>query len=440
MPMMRRVMMTGGAMLALLSAAAPAQIAQPRAHASVAGLPATQALFDSYVRTGKMPGIVAAIGTPGQPAVFVSAGRTGLEPDAPAVGPDTLWRVYSMTKPITAMAAMILIEDGKLKLDQPVSDIYPAYQQMRVLTNPDASLQTRPATRPITIRNLLTHTAGLGYSITTKGPLLKEYERLGIVPFAANAQVEAKVRPTRPVSLQQFAERVAALPLIAEPGTKWSYSIGLDVMAAVVEKVAGMPFERFVQTRLFTPLKMNSSYWQVPASAANRLVSNYTFLGDRMVPIDPAANSVFRQRPSFPYGGAGLVMSARDYDRFLQMLQNGGQVDGVRVMKPETVRLAMSNLLPAGVTYGSVSGATGGSAGEVPTGFGAGGSVTLADTPGGPGKGTYGWGGAAGTIAYVDPARQMRGVVMVNYFPADRYPLRRDLAATLHQDLGHSAK
>ncbi|MDK8184748.1 MULTISPECIES: serine hydrolase domain-containing protein [Sphingomonas] len=437
---MRRVMMTGGAMLALLSAAAPAQIAQPRAHASVAGLPATQALFDSYVRTGKMPGIVAAIGTPGQPAVFVSAGRTGLEPDAPAVGPDTLWRVYSMTKPITAMAAMILIEDGKLKLDQPVSDIYPAYQQMRVLTNPDASLQTRPATRPITIRNLLTHTAGLGYSITTKGPLLKEYERLGIVPFAANAQVEAKVRPTRPVSLQQFAERVAALPLIAEPGTKWSYSIGLDVMAAVVEKVAGMPFERFVQTRLFTPLKMNSSYWQVPASAANRLVSNYTFLGDRMVPIDPAANSVFRQRPSFPYGGAGLVMSARDYDRFLQMLQNGGQVDGVRVMKPETVRLAMSNLLPAGVTYGSVSGATGGSAGEVPTGFGAGGSVTLADTPGGPGKGTYGWGGAAGTIAYVDPARQMRGVVMVNYFPADRYPLRRDLAATLHQDLGHSAK
>ena len=440
MPMMRRVMMTGGATLALLSAAAPAQIAQPRAHASVARLPATQALFDSYVRTGKMPGIVAAIGMPGQPAVFVSAGRTGLEPDAPAVGPDTLWRVYSMTKPITAMAAMILIEDGKLQLDQPLSDIYPAYQQMRVLTNPDASLQTRPATRPITIRNLLTHTAGLGYSITTKGPLLKEYERLGIVPFAANAQVEAKVRPTRPVSLQQFAERVAALPLIAEPGTKWSYSIGLDVMAAVVEKVAGMPFERFVQTRLFTPLKMNSSYWQVPASAANRLVSNYTFLGDRMVPIDPAASSVFRQAPSFPYGGAGLVMSARDYDRFLQMLQNGGQVDGVRVMKPETVRLAMSNLLPAGVTYGSVSGATGGSAGEVPTGFGAGGSVTLADTPAGPGKGTYGWGGAAGTIAYVDPTRRMRGVVMVNYFPADRYPLRRDLAATLHQDLGHSAK
>ena len=433
---MRRVMLPGGAMLALLSASASAQVAQPAQATATAMLPATQALFDSYVRTGKMPGIVAAIGRPGQPPVFVSAGRTALAPNAPAVGPDTLWRVYSMTKPITAMAAMILIEEGKLGLDQPLSDIYPAYKQMRVLTNADASLESRPATRPITIRNLLTHTAGLGYSITTKGALLKGYAGRGIGPFAAKAPGEAALRPKRPAKLQQFAERVATLPLIAEPGTKWSYSIGLDVLAAVVEKVGGMPFERFVQTRLFTPLKMNSSYWQVPASAANRLVTNYTFLGDRLVPVDPAARSVFLQAPSFPYGGAGLVMSARDYDRFLQMLQNGGMVDGVRVMKPETVKLAMSNLLPVGVSFGGVSGSTGGSGGGVPTGYGAGGSVTLADTPGGPGKGTYGWGGAAGTVAYVDPTRGLRGTIMVNYFPADRWPLRRDLAATLYQDLG----
>lgn len=439
--MMRHMMMTGGVMLTLMSAAAPAQVAAPsRAVAPPAALSATQALFQTYVRSGKMPGIVAAIGVAGQPTMFVQAGRTGIEPNAPDVGPDTLWRVYSMTKPITAMAAMILIEEGRLTLDQPLSDIYPAYKQMRVLTNPQATLDSRPATRPITIRELMTHTAGLGYSFTAKGPLLKEYERLGLVPFAANAQVEAKVRPTRPATLQQFAERAATAPLIAEPGTRWSYSMGLDVLAAVVEKVSDMPFERFVQTRLFTPLKMQSSYWQVPASAANRLVTNYTFLGDMMVPVDPAATSVFRQAPSFPYGGAGLVMSARDYDRFLQMLQNGGEVDGVRVMKPETVRIAMSNLLPEGVTFGGVGGATGGAAGEAAMGFGAGGSVTLADTPGGPGKGTYGWGGAAGTIAYVDPTRHVRGVVMVNYFPADRYPLRRDLAVALYQDLGRKAK
>ncbi len=438
--MMRRVMMTGGVMLTLLSATAPAQVApqsRPQARTAVP-LPATQALFDSYVRTGKMPGIVAAIGIQGQPPVFVSAGRTGIEPNAPAVTPDSLWRVYSMTKPITAMAAMILIEEGKLSLDQPLSDIYPAYKQMRVLTNPQASLDSRPATKPITIRELLTHTAGLGYGFNAKGPLLQEYERLGLMPFAANAQVEAKVRPTRPATLQQFAERAATVPLVAEPGTQWSYSMSLDILAAVVEKVSGMSFERFVQTRLFAPLKMTSSYWQVPASAANRLVSNYTFLGDTIVPVDPAATSVFRQPPSFPYGGAGLVMSARDYDRFLQMLQNEGQVDGVRVMKPETVRLAMSNLLPPGVTFGGVAGTTGGAAGTAAMGYGAGGSVTLADPPGGPGKGPYGWGGAAGTVAYVDPTRHMRGTIMVNYFPADKYPLRRDVAAALYQDLGRA--
>ena len=221
--MMRRVMMTGGAVLALLSTPALAQVAQTKPMAQRnAALPATQALFDGYVKSGKMPGIVAAIGLQGRPPMFVAAGRTGIEPNAPAVTPDSLWRVYSMTKPITAMAAMILVEEGKLRLDQPLSDIYPAYRQMRVLTNPQASLDTRPATSPITIRELMTHTAGLGYSFTAKGPLLKEYERLGLMPYAANAQVEAKVRPTRPANLQQFAERAATAPI--SPPPIWSRS------------------------------------------------------------------------------------------------------------------------------------------------------------------------------------------------------------------------
>ena len=128
-------------------------------------------------------------------------------------------------------------------------------------------------------------------------------------------------------------------------------------------------------------------------------------------------------------------MSARDYDRFLHMLQNGGSLDGARVMKPETVALAMSNLLPDGVTYSSVDGATGGSAGPK-MGFGAGGSVYLEDVPGGPGKGTYGWGGAAGTIAWVDPERHVRGTVMVNYIPADKWPLRREIVSRVYSDLG----
>jgi len=149
---------------------------------------------------------------------------------------------------------------------------------------------------------------------------------------------------------------------------------------------------------------------------------------------------VYLTRPSFPYGGAGLVMSARDYDRFLHMLADGGALDGVRVMRPETVRLAMSNLLPAGVTFGGVGGGTGGSNASVPMGYGAGGSVYLADGPGGvPSKGTYGWGGAAGTIAFVDPAKRIRGTIMVNYFPADRWPVREEAVRAFGRDLARLA-
>jgi CubicO group peptidase (beta-lactamase class C family) len=424
--------------LALLSSTAlwgqarPAPAPAPRAQAA-ALLPQTQALFDAYVQSGKVPGIVGAFGAGPLPTVFVQSGRIAEGAAAPAAGPDSLWRVYSMTKPVTAMAAMILVEEGKLRLDQPIAELLPAFRTMRVQLNPE-SLESRPARTPITVRHLLTHTAGLGYNIITKGPLLKEYERLGIVPAALGPQLEPQLRATRPTSLAQFADRVATLPLIAEPGTKWSFSIGLDLMGRVIEVASGMPFDRFLQARIFTPLGMTSTYFTVPGAEAGRLATNYAWVGANRVPVDTGAASVFLQPPSFPYGGAGLVSSARDYDRFLHMLQNYGELDGVRVMKAETARLAMSDLLPAGVKFGGIAGGTGGTTADVPMGYGAGGSVYLADRPGGPGKGTYGWGGAAGTIAFVDAARQARGTIMVNYIPADRWPLRQDAVAALGRD------
>ncbi|MBW4330186.1 beta-lactamase family protein [Stakelama sp. CBK3Z-3] len=398
-------------------------------------LPKTAAFARQFVTDDRAPGIVAAIGADGNAATFVADGTIADDSDAKA-GPDTLWRVYSMTKPITAMAAMTLIEDGKMSLDQPVSDFLPAFKNMKVLVKPDTeSLESRPAKNPITIRNLLTHTAGLGYSIITKGALLKEYEANGILPATISRGYEKGVRATRPASLAEFADRVAKLPLIADPGTKWSYSIGLDVMGRVIEVASGMPFDQYVNQRILTPLKMESTWWTVPADQKNRLATNYIWMGDTRVPVDPGATSVFLDPPSFPYGGAGLVMSARDYDRFLHMLQNGGSLDGVQVMKPETVKLAMSNLLPKGVTFTGVDGSTGGAAGPK-MGFGAGGSVYLDDVPGGPGKGTYGWGGAAGTIAWVDPEKQVRGTIMVNYIPADKWPLRREMVSRIYSDLG----
>ncbi|MDR6846884.1 CubicO group peptidase (beta-lactamase class C family) [Sphingomonas sp. BE270] len=422
---------------ALLIAATGTAVARHVVHAPVVlrtapRLPQTQAVFSGYVAAKKIPGVVGVIGRGNAPFAVVAAGRIGDEPGAPLADKDSLWRVYSMTKPITAMAAMILIEEGKMRLDQPVSDFIPAFKTMRVQVSPD-SLDTRAATRPITIRNLLTHTAGLGYTIITKGPLLKAYEDAGITPFTSDAKTEAQLRLKRPPTLEAFANKVATLPLIAEPGTKWSYSIGLDVMGRVIEVASHQPFDRFLQTRIFTPLKMRSSWFTVPGSEAHRLATGYFITPNGRTPVDPGATSVYLKAPSFPYGGAGLVTSAYDYDRFLHMLQNGGTLDGVRILKPATVKLAMSNLLPNGVVYPGAVAATGGTTN--PQGFGAGGSVTLHDTPGGPAKGTYGWGGAAGTIAWVDPVNQFRATIMVNYLPGDRWPLRADSTKAVYADL-----
>ncbi|WP_066812351.1 serine hydrolase domain-containing protein [Sphingomonas asaccharolytica] len=432
--------LTATVTIALLAGAGIAQTASvplpapAAAPATASPLPATQALYDSYVAANKMPGIVGAFGGGDLPTAFVSAGKIATDANAAPAGPDSLWRVYSMTKPITAMAAMILIEDGKMKLDEPVSDFLPAFKNMRVQLN-ENTIDSRPAARPITIRNLLTHTAGLGYTIVTKGPLLQLYIDKGLTPGQINAADETNQRKTRPATLQEFANKVATVPLIADPGTKWSYSIGLDVMGAVIEKASGMRFDAFVQARIFDPLKMKSSYWAVPASEVGRLSTNYVFLpGDKMFAFDPAATSVYLTTPSFPYGGAGLVMSARDYDRFLHMLQNYGELDGVRIMKPETAKIAMSNLLPPGVEFGGVGGATGGTSGPK-MGFGAGGSVVLEDKANSMGAGTYGWGGAAGTAAWVNPVKKIRGTIMVNYFPADKWPIRDETVKALISDM-----
>ncbi len=427
----------GTALLAMTAGAAFAGEAQRQPTPTVmerAPLTQSTALIDSYPATDKTPGVVATVGRGDSAPTVIAAGTIASDAGAAKADENSLWRVYSMTKPITAMAAMMLIEQGKLKLDQPVSDFIPSFKNMTVLADPTKDLTARPATTAITIRHLMTHTAGLGYTIITTGPLLKEYERQGITPFSANAQVEAQLRLVRPKSLAEFADRVGKLPLIAEPGTKWSYSIGLDVLGRVVEVASGMPFETYLQKHIFTPLKMNSSYFTVPGNDAARLVTGYTWVGANRVPLDPGATSIFLTPPSFPYGGAGLVMSAHDYDRFLHMLQNGGTLDGKRLMKPATVALAMSNLLPEGVRYGGAVANTGGASGPM-QGFGAGGSVYLVDIPGGPSKGTYGWGGAAGTIAWVDPARKLRATVMVNYLPGEKWPLRRDFTKALYTDL-----
>jgi CubicO group peptidase (beta-lactamase class C family) len=388
--------------------------------------PTIKAEFDSYVSSGKLPGVLATIGRASGLPDVIAVGTQGLGEKTP-VNIDTLWRVYSMTKPITGMAAMILVGEGKMKLDQPISEFLPEFANMMVLTDPEKSMDAVPAKNQITVRHLLTHTAGLGYSIITKGPLLQAYLDNGITPgIVSRFPIPGQPTSTPTPDLKTFSERLAKLPLIAEPGTKWSYSISLDLLGRVIEVASGMDFEAFLKTRIFEPLKMNSSYFQVPKSETPRLVSNYAPVNGILFPIDPAATSIYLDKPAFAFGGAGMVCSARDYDRFLNMLANYGELDGVRIMSPKTAALAMSDLLPPAVsTDGTYADGAG---------FGAGGRVGK-----GANEGVYGWGGAAGTVAFVDPKRKLRAVCMAQYMPSNAYPFHENFAKWVLKDLGQPA-
>ena len=385
--------------------------------------PTIKAEFDSYVSSGKLPGVLATIGRASGLPDVIAVGTQGLGEKTP-VNIDSLWRVYSMTKPITGMAAMILVGEGKMKLDQPISEFLPEFANMTVLTDPEKSMDAVPAKNQITVRHLLTHTAGLGYSIITKGPLLQAYLDNGITPgIVSRFPIPGQPTSTPTPDLKTFSERLAKLPLIAEPGTKWSYSISLDLLGRVIEVASGMDFEAFLKTRIFEPLKMNSSYFQVPKSETPRLVSNYAPVNGILFPIDPAATSIYLDKPAFAFGGAGMVCSARDYDRFLNMLANYGELDGVRIMSPKTAALAMSDLLPPAVsTDGTYADGAG---------FGAGGRVGK-----GANEGVYGWGGAAGTVAFVDPKRKLRAICMAQYMPSNAYPFHENFAKWVLKDLG----
>ena len=385
-------------------------------------------LANEYVDARKVANVVAALGWGQAPPDVVAAGTLALGQSGQA-GIDSLYRVYSMTKPITGMAAMILIDEGKLGLDQPLADILPAFADMKVQKTYDGSItDLEPARRPITIRNLLTHTAGLGYSIIQKGPIKTAYEEAGLIPGQVTKLPIAAMfgRGKSVASLAEFADGVARMPLIAQPGTRWSYSVALDLMGRVIEVASGQPFDAFLKERIFHPTGMNSTFFQVPASELGRLTTNYGVLDGTLVPIDPPTQSVYADAPAFPMGGAGLVSSARDYDRFLQMLLGYGKIDGTRVMSELAVRVGTSNLLPEGVEMKGTF-AEG-------AGFGAGGRVGLGDQ-----AGTYGWGGAAGTAAFVDFRRGLRATMMTQYMSATPYPLTDQFTKAVLADIAAMA-
>ncbi|NML92606.1 serine hydrolase domain-containing protein [Novosphingobium olei] len=427
MTISRRELLRSGAVLGAGLTLAPrwawaVDTATDRA-AAVGNYPQVASLVDRYATQGKLSGLVATAGW-GEAPMEVIARGAGTKGDAHPIGPDSLFRIYSMTKPVTGMAAMILVGEGRLGLDQPLADIIPAFARMQVLVSPDAPVDhVRPATTAITIRHLLTHTSGLGYTIIQKGPIKEAYEKAGIVPGqVSRVPVPGLFFGKAAPNLAEFAERLAGLPLVYEPGTRWSYSVSLDLLGRVIEIVAGMPFDTFLRQRIFGPAGMTSTSFTVPANQAARLTTNYGLLGDVAVPLDPARTSVYLDKPAFPFGGAGLVSSPRDYDRFLMMLANGGRLGRTRVMDEAAVRLGTSNLLPPAAVVEDRFVKSGG--------FGAGGRVGL-----GQDAGTFGWAGAAGTVGFVNTRIGLRAGLYTQYMPADALPVQDEFRAAMLADV-----
>ena len=427
----RRSILRGGAMLGAGSTFAALPFGAGAAFAAddlAARWPAVTAMLDKYVGSGKLVNMIAALGWGTAEPGYIARGREALD-DTDIAGPDSLYRLYSMTKPVTGMAVMMLIDDGKLGLDQPLADILPKFAKMQVQVTADGSItDLKPATAQITIRQLLTHSAGLGYSIIQKGPIKAAYVAAGVVPGqVSRISLPGLDRGAPASSLALFSDHLAALPLVYEPGTQWSYSVGLDLMGRVIEVVSGKPFDVFLQERIFGPAGMTSTFFKVPAKNVGHLTTNYSPIGGVMFPIDPAKSSIYLDKPAFPFGGAGLVSSPRDYDRFLRMLAGYGKIDGKRVMSELTVRVGASNLLGEGVTTKGtmIDGA----------GFGAGGRVGLVGD-----LGTYGWGGAAGTVAFVNFRYGMRGSLYTQYMPSDAYPIHSEFPLSVQADLAAMRK
>jgi len=374
-------------------------------------------VLDRYVAEGKLPGATVGLRLPDGSDAFLQAGT--LDYGSPvAMDRDSLFRIYSMTKPITGAAAALLIEDGRLSLDQPVTDFLPEFARLSVATDPEHGLDARPAQTVMTMRHLLTHTSGLTYTITGDGPVQKAYRRAGIFPFTGDLGGSPGDGP-KVADLDEMARRLGEIPLLTEPGAAMNYSVSLDVMGLVIQRASGMPFPTFVQRRLLDPIGMDDTVWQLRGGDSRRLaeVHSYSDSGRR---VETTASAAAYSAPVSLYaGGAGLVSSTRDYLDFLSMLLDGGRAGRVQVMKPGTAAMIHSDILPPEVDFEG-------------SGYGFGGYVVR---PGRPRAGEYGWSGAAGTVGWMDPNRRYSGVIMAQFFPYGAVRIARDVRAAIGQDM-----
>ncbi len=408
-------------LLSLVASLASAQVAPPVTPEAV-GLSTPRverlkAVVQDYVNRNQIAGVTVVIARAGKVAVFEPIGRMDVEKNVP-MKKDTIFRMASMSKAVTSVAAVILMEEGRLRLADPVSKFLPAFRRTSVLVpGPGARYGSVPAKREITVRDLLTHTAGISYG---DGPASKEYEAAGVLGWYL---------ADRPEPIATLMERLPALPFAAQPGEKYVYGYNTDILGAVVEKASGMPLDEFFRTKIFEPLKMTDSSFFLPKEKRDRLATVYSLGSDGKLVRAPEpkmgqGDYVDGPRACFG-GGAGLLSTGADYTRFLQMLLNGGELDGVRVLSPKSVEMMTSNQV--GTLYRE----------DGALGFGLGFEIT--EHVGGAGRpdsvGAYGWGSAYYSKFWVDPKEKLVAVFLTQLIPAGGLDLQDKFRYLVYQTI-----
>ena len=393
----------------------------------------------------KIPGTVSLVARKGKVVHFEANGLRDVERGLP-MELDTIFRLYSQSKPVTGVAVMILFEEGRFLLTDPVSKYLPEFSDMRVyIGEEDGVVKTEPAA-PITIQQLLTHTSGLTYDFLPS-PVARMYYENGVVGAAhiiGSLQEGMKSGQVSTLkSLAEWSELVATMPLVAQPGTQWNYSVGMDVLGRLVEVVSGKSYGEFLEERLFDPLGMVDTGFYVPKEKLDRFAANYMPSTEgKMQLFDDPQNSPYAVPPNLEMGGSGLVGTVGDYLRFAQMLANKGEYEGVRVMGRKTVEFMVSNhltpdfpddpLTSLDVSRRPYLGEGGRSWG---LGFGLTGSVvTNPATHGLPvSKGVFGWGGAASTNFWIDHEEELVGIIHTQLLPSGTYPTEPLMKLTTYQ-------
>jgi CubicO group peptidase (beta-lactamase class C family) len=346
--------------------------------------------MQALVDRNQLPGVVTMVAKDGKVVEFDVAGKRDVASGAP-LQKDSIFRIYSMSKPITGVAMMMLFEEGKWQLNDPVSKHIPEFANLKVAkVNPQTGAVTQVAPdHPMTMRELMSHSGGLTYGVFGSTPVDKMYTDVNVLD--------------RDATLQAMIDKLGKIPLLHQPGERWHYSVSVDVQGYLVEKLSGQPFPEFLKQRIFDPLGMKDTAFYVPPDKLNRFVSFYTYDKDRKFVAHPGVPD-FSKPPGAPSGGGGMVSTAMDYMRFCQMLLNGGELDGHRLLSPLSVQLMRSNVLPASARTMSPG-----------TGFGL--DFAVVEDPvaagGYGGEGTFYWGGYAGTWFWIDPVYHMIVVGMI---------------------------